>query len=76
LFYADALKIALEAKKKKQAILEKAEDAPKIKKNTSKNLLNTLNGSLYDKLSNRENTFISKGEDASFMNKTKKSKRI
>ena len=69
------MKIALEAKKKKQAILEKAEDAPKIKKNSSKGSLNNLNGSLYDKLSNRENTFVSKNEDSTLMNKTKKDRK-
>lgn len=50
-FTIQALKIALEAKKKKQAILEKAEDAPRLKK--SKPSLNSLNGSMYDKLTNR-----------------------
>ena len=46
-----------------------------MKKNATKSSLNGLNGSLYDKLSNRENTFISKGDDPSFLNKTKKSRR-
>ena len=55
--------------------MEKAEDAPKIKKSSSKNSLNTLNGSLYDKLSNRENTFVCKNDDSSIMNKTKKPRR-
>ena len=55
--------------------MEKAEDAPKIKKNTSKNSLSTLNGSLYDKLSNRENTFVGKNDESSIMNKTKKLRR-
>lgn len=59
-FTSQALKIALEAKKKKQAILEKVEDAPKVKKNNSKGSLTTLNGSLYDRLSNRENTLNGK----------------
>lgn len=76
IFISEALKIALEAKKKKQAILEKAEDAPKMKKNITKSSsLNNLNGSVYDKLSNRENTFVGKNEE-SFMNKTKKSRKV
>ena len=54
-FTIQALKIALEAKKKKQAILEKVEEAPRPKK--TKPSLNTLNGSLYDKLTNRENSY-------------------
>jgi len=54
-FTIQALKIALEAKKKKQAILEKVEEAPRLKK--TKPSLNSLNGSLYDKLTNRENSY-------------------
>jgi hypothetical protein len=54
-FTIQALKIALEAKKKKQAILEKVEEAPRPKK--TKPSLNSLNGSLYDKLTNRENSY-------------------
>ena len=73
--FLEALKIALEAKKKKQAILEKAEDAPKVKKNSSKGTLTTLNGSVYDRLSNRENTINGKIEESSVMNKTKKSRK-
>lgn len=73
--FLEALKIALEAKKKKQAILEKAEDAPKVKKSSSKGTLTTLNGSVYDRLSNRENTINGKIEDSSVMNKTKTRKQ-
>jgi hypothetical protein len=40
-----------------------------------KSSLKSLNGSLYDKLSNRENTLTGKPGDDSFFEKTKKSKR-
>ena len=56
--------------------MEKAEDAPKVKKAPSKKSLNTLNGSLYDKLSNRENTFVGKNEDSSMMMKTRKTRKV
>jgi hypothetical protein len=54
--------------------LEKVEDVPKPKK--TKASLNSLNGSLYDKLSNRENSFNGKVPEESFFEKTKKSKRV
>ena len=56
--------------------MEKVEDAPKVKKAPSKKSLNTLNGSLYDKLSNRENTFVGKSDDLSMMTKTRKMKKV
>lgn len=56
--------------------MEKAEDAPIVKKSQSKVSLNNVNGSLCDKLSNRENTFISKNEDSLFTNKTKKTRKV